>query len=372
MFKTRENVSDSFIPALTGLRAVAAFLVFFSHFPIPSKRLGVFFAEFCSELYIGVSIFFVLSGFLITLRYSDNFTYSLGSFLKYMQKRFARIYPMYFLLTTLTFYYYVIDPSFKGTTYTLSTPEASPLTVYLLNITFLRGFFHDVALSGIGQGWTLTVEECFYLLAPLILLIRNKIPLIVHVLALYLIGFGLVYLCRDSNLLGLFESNKFMLITTFFGRCLEFYLGIQLALWYRKNNTLIAGGRFTYLGILSIILTVCLLVLTKDENAEYNYGLYSTPGLMVNNFVLPFAIGLFFIGLLREKTWVRTVLETRLAVLLGKSSYVFYLIHMGLLSELLYQNVTHNYILNFPFLVLLSILLYKFIESPLNNLIRKI
>lgn len=372
MLKTGQHASDNHILALTGLRAVAAFLVFFGHFPIPAKRLGLFFSEFCSELYISLSIFFVLSGFLITLRYADNIIYTAKGFARYMQNRFARVYPMYFILTTLTFYYHKIDPSFTPATYFLSTPEASSGTLYWLNITFLRSFFKDIIISGIGQGWSLTVEECFYVSAPLIFLIMKKIPLIFQVLGLYLIGFFLVYLFRDVHFLGLFASNKFMFISTFFGRCLEFYVGIQLAIWYKKDRSYIAGGRYTYLGILSIIMIITILIYTKDSEAEYNLGLYSTPGLLINIFVLPFAVGLFFYGLLHERTLVKKLLETKPAVLLGKSSYIFYLIHIGLFSELLYRYVTHNYILNFPFLVVLSVILYKLVEAPLNNLIRKI
>ncbi len=370
----RENrfSSNGFIPALTGLRAIAAFLVFFSHFPIPTKTLGVFFSQFCSELYIGVSIFFVLSGFLIALRYLDNFTYSVSDFLKYMKKRFARIYPMYFILTSASFIYYKIDPSFARNAFHFETPTASIFTVYLLNITFLRGFFHDIALSGISQGWTLTVEECFYILAPFIFLIRNKIPLVVQVMFWYLIGFSMVHLFKDVNLLGLFQSNKFMLIMTFFGRCLEFYIGIQLALWYKRDKRPLSGGYYTYLGIVFLLLIVGTQVFTKDNKAEYYIGLYSSIGLIINNFILPFAIALIFKGLLRERTHVRAALENKVAILLGRSSYIFYLIHMGLMSELLHTYITHNYLLNFPLLVLLSIVMYKFIEYPLNNIIRKI
>lgn len=372
MFKTSQRESEGHILALTGFRALAAFLVFFSHFPIPPKRFGQFFSDFCSELYISLSFFFILSGFLITLRYADTFAYNKKNFVRYMQNRFARVYPMYFILTTLTFYYHLIDPSFIPTTYYISSPETSSFTLYILNITFLRSFFQHIVISGIGQGWSLTVEECFYISAPLIFLLMKKIPLVIHVLALYLMGITLVYLCKDVNLLGLFASNKFMFISTFFGRCLEFYVGIQLAIWYKKDNSLLPGGRNTYLGLLSIILIVTLLTFTKDKSMEHPLGLYSTPGLFINILILPLGVGLFFYGLIREKTLVRSLLETRAAVLCGKCSYIFYLIHIGLLSELLYRYVTHNHILNFPFLILISIILYKLVEAPLNNLIRKI
>lgn len=287
-----------------------------------------------------------------------------------MKKRFARIYPMYFILTSLTFVYYIIDPSFNNSTFQLTSNEADSFTLYLLNITFLRGFFHDVVFSGIGQGWTLTVEEVFYVLAPLIFLAKKKVPLLLQVIFFYLTGFILVRLCQNVNYLGLFEDNMFMLITTFFGRCLEFYIGIKLAIWYKGNKTRLDGGYYTYLSALSILLIVGILVFTKDIEAEYYLGLYSSAGLVINNLILPFAIAFFLKGLLTERTVVKRVLETDFAILLGRSSYVFYLIHMGFISELLHNYLTHNYLLNFPLLVLLSVAMYKYLEAPLNKLIR--
>ena len=92
-----------YIPALTGVRAIAAWLVFFHHynkneFPYPVFRLF-------NEFHIGVSLFFVLSGFLICLRYYEHIKVSRPWFARYMQNRIARIYPMYFLLTLATFAY---------------------------------------------------------------------------------------------------------------------------------------------------------------------------------------------------------------------------------------------------------------------------
>ena len=44
----------------------------------------------------------------------------------------------------------------------------SPILILFLNIFFIRGFFDDLKFTGVGQGWSLTVEECFYLLAPVL------------------------------------------------------------------------------------------------------------------------------------------------------------------------------------------------------------
>ncbi len=86
-------------PALTGIRAIAAYLVFLHHFN-PIDRGGIL-KRLVNEFYIGVSIFFVLSGFLITYRYLDSL--SLVSLRKYFLNRIARIYPIYFFITAFTF-----------------------------------------------------------------------------------------------------------------------------------------------------------------------------------------------------------------------------------------------------------------------------
>jgi peptidoglycan/LPS O-acetylase OafA/YrhL len=91
---------QNYIPALTGVRAMAAFLVFISHFHyIFDENIPHFVQRFFQEFHIGVTIFFVLSGFLIAFRYYDNFSLSKDWFKQYLKNRVARIYPMYFLLT---------------------------------------------------------------------------------------------------------------------------------------------------------------------------------------------------------------------------------------------------------------------------------
>ncbi|RFP64147.1 hypothetical protein D0N36_15690 [Hymenobacter lapidiphilus] len=72
-----EVVSDNkiYLGALTGIRAIAAYMVFFHHFNIfknSASPVGAFFEQLCEEWHIGVTIFFVLSGLLISLRYFEK------------------------------------------------------------------------------------------------------------------------------------------------------------------------------------------------------------------------------------------------------------------------------------------------------------
>lgn len=351
------NTNNSYFPALTGLRAVAAFMVYFHHFnPIDKHIFGKAIFDFFSELHIGVTLFFVLSGFLITNRY---YHHPKIDFKKYMINRFARIYPMYFLLTTLTFVFFAVCHS---------QSSFSDFKVYLLNITFLRGFFDAYKFTGIQQGWSLTVEETFYLLAPFLFIVirKNKFFLIVLPIILLSFGFGLVYFFQNIDFYSFMKTNDFMLDFTFFGRCIEFFLGIGLAVFIKKYEIL--RFRFsTYFGIISICACVFLLAALKGVNA---YGTDCLTGKIINTFWLPL-LGVLplFLGLIYEKTIISKVLGSGLFQLLGKSSYVFYLIHMGIFVTLL-NKISGNYLFLFLALNSISVLLYQYIEAPLNIFFR--
>ena len=69
IFVEKEN---KYLPALTGIRIIAAYMVFFHHYnPINKDFFGIVIYNFFTELHVGVTLFFVLSGFLITHRYYD-------------------------------------------------------------------------------------------------------------------------------------------------------------------------------------------------------------------------------------------------------------------------------------------------------------
>ncbi|MFX7167379.1 hypothetical protein ABTI49_20220, partial [Acinetobacter baumannii] len=70
-------------------------------------------------------------------------------------------------------------------------------------------------------------------------------------------------------------------------------------------------------------------------DAKTPFGLYQPVGIFANNIVLPIGVVAFFYGLMKEKSLIRYLLSAPLMQLLGKSSYIFYLIHIGFISALL-------------------------------------
>lgn len=371
-FTPQTGTVSGYLPALTGIRALAAYMVFLQHYcPFAPDEVPPLVYRFFKELHVGVPLFFVLSGFLICLRYANNFEFSSKWFIRYMQNRVARIYPIYFILTTITFlYYFAINGYFET-------------GVYIANITFLRGFFDEIRFSGIMPGWSLTVEETFYFLAPFIFLLSKRFKLFWQ--PLFILAFGLAMIVVSKKLhfdyLGFFGSIKGTFLYTFFGRCFEFYVGIQLALWYRlylqgKNTPLSIFSKwsqkmpfFTIFGIIAFV--VCIFLLDVIGGFIGNMELY--PRILVNNFILPMGILLLYWGILTEKTHFSRFLEKPIMQLLGKSSYAFYLIHFSVVSVFVTDVITfHNTILTFIVLNIISIAVYKYIEEPLNERIRKI
>ena len=384
--------ANSYIPALTGVRAIAAFLVFFHHFnqldfPFPLRRT-------LNEFHMGVTMFFLLSGFLICMRYYDTCELSENWFRKYIKNRIARIYPMYLLLTLVTFGLYFM---FGGEASVLNG-FGTPVVLLLLNIFFLRGFFDDFKFTGVGQGWSLTVEESFYFLAPLFFMQMKKNKKAIFYLPVLLLSTGclLVLIFRNFSFFGFFGNFTFMFLYTFLGRCVEFFIGMGLALIILKTNE--ADRKypiFTLLGFLGIAGSIGIMASLPLDGIEY--GLYHPVGIITNNLVLPIGIAFFYFGVIKERSLIRKFLSTATMQLLGKSSYIFYLIHIGVianfaklwtrtgvdafynwldtngydwLSEHMNDSVVFIAIV-FILLNLVSILLYKTIEEPVNLYIRK-
>jgi peptidoglycan/LPS O-acetylase OafA/YrhL len=388
-----EKVKPKFFPALTGVRAFAAILVFATHAGyIMAASLGPGVQRYFNELSIGLPMFFVLTGFLITLRYYDNFEYTLTWTKKYMVSRAARLYPMYFLFTAAAFIYYL----FSHNEALIGDPKHPWFTVFL-NLTFLRGFFDDLKFTGVGQGWSITVDVVFYLITPFVFYLIKKKGIFFLQLAFFIpFGYLLVFIFRGygHDLYGFFNKFTFMLYYTFFGRCIEIWIGIVLALNYSKIKIKAGSKKLTYIGF--ILMFVCVYFFTLIPLApDQKFGITTYTGMILDTILLSPAIGIFFLGLIREETRIQKVLSTKFVQLLSNASFLFYLIHLGFINNFLHEGINwlndwvfafydkHGLDWHSPFeydqvnifyvfigLYGISIILYKFMEEPLNKKIR--
>jgi peptidoglycan/LPS O-acetylase OafA/YrhL len=352
-----------YLPALTGLRAIAAWLVFFHHYPYgqpPAAGWPRLARYLLMELH-GLPVLLLLSGFLIALRY-DDVSYGFrprGGWRLYLQTRLARIYPLFALVTLLTFVWL----------WRWHSPHAT-LGMLLLHMSLLRGFFDDYKFSGIGQAWSLTLLECFYLTAPLLLGLRRRgLPLWTQPLLLLALGLGLVALLSPLKWHGFFGSYTFMLQFTFLGHSLEFFVGVWLAGRFRRARLpSIPGSTRTMSGVaLLAAITVALAFI----QAQLPTALIAQPLLLVLNLVaLPLAGGWLFAGLLSENTGLSRLLSHRWFQVLGRSSYAFYLLHAGPLSFWVYERLPDSLFLRLLAVQLVSYLVYRFVEEPLTHWLR--
>ena len=178
-------------PEIDGLRTIAVLSVMVYHLKIPTST-----STLLSGGFLGVDLFFVISGFLITsiIQTEINRTGTF-SFLKFYNRRARRILPplIFVMLASIPFGWFILDPE--------------PLVHYGFSLVsalaFISNFFWYFALGTYGgptglvepflHTWSLSIEEQFYLLFPVILLlsyyIRKKVSLIAILLLMIAISF---------------------------------------------------------------------------------------------------------------------------------------------------------------------------------------
>jgi peptidoglycan/LPS O-acetylase OafA/YrhL len=346
--------------ALTGFRCLAACLVFiyhnrkYWHEQLPPQLINWF-----SEFHIGVALFFVLSGFLISYTYADEPMRSGKAYSRYILLRLARIMPLYWLI--LTFYYF---------DHRYGNREFSWLTYSLAH-----GFSERLNLDGIAQAWSLTVEMTFYIFAPLLCLLKRKhfTWLIIALIILFAISWltGIAWLRINNNPHHFFYPLQFISESLFTGRCTEFLAGMLLAAAVKNERVdLFKRWRYkTLVGFTGIFVTAWCISLF--QSAAYEDGVYHPAGMLLHKIVLPFLVVILLAGLIYEKTWLQHFFSSKVLLLLGNASFAFYLVHISYVNLKL-----REYFLlpdrNFIVLWLVAIVLYLVFEKPVYDICRRL
>jgi len=209
-----------YFPNLNGIRAIAASLVVFHHLEQAKHALGI------ANVYdmpiiqhagrLGVGLFFVLSGFLITyLLLEERGRFGNVDAKKFYLRRVFRIWPIYFLIIGLSFFAFPHIPIFDypGVEEKLTVDLPERLTLLLLVLPNYAFVLYDLPYW-CAQTWSIGVEEQFYYLWPwLIKYPKRRIPIFILFLALTA---GLLYLgleIADPS-----EEARKSMITTFLGQ----------------------------------------------------------------------------------------------------------------------------------------------------------
>ena len=336
--------SFSYRPDIDGLRAVAVLPVLFFH-----MGLG------CSGGYVGVDIFFVISGYLITsliIREMLNDEFTLRAF---WERRIRRIFPVAALVTIIVItagVWILLPDTFR------SLGKAGIAQVMMVaNFYFWQqdGYFAGPSdLEPLLHMWSLAVEEQFYFLFPMLLLFLMKrgqkttvwVIILISILSLLLSFHGVIY---DKG-------------TTFYllpARAWELALGALVALLPLRSIGAAWGRQLVALAGLALILWP---VFAYDVATPF-------PGLGA----IPPCLGtalLIWVGQ-SGTTWVGGLLAQRPIVYIGKISFSLYLWHWPLIVYARHLSI-YEISLNVRVALLvaslvLAVLSHQFVETPFRR-----
>lgn len=336
-------VPPSYRREIDGLRAIAVLAVVLFHFSVPGFGGG----------FVGVDIFFVISGFLIGgILWRELISTGRLSLARFYTRRLRRLAPAFVvmaLVSGLAAYFILLPFEFREFGKALIAS-----TVYLSNVLFFRqsGYFDSAADEKLLlHTWSLSVEEQFYIFLPITILIFMRSTRILHwVLALVF----------AASLLGCILFTRTSPTATFFlfpFRAWEMLAGVLLAIHGQKVQENWRHGAIPSFIGLALVLGGIVFVQAGD----------GFPGWQVMAPVFG-AVLLIWNGC--DDNLVNRLLAAKLPVFIGLISYSLYLWHWPILvlSQYYFDGYSGVQAGFWMFAALgISILSWRFVELPVRR-----
>jgi peptidoglycan/LPS O-acetylase OafA/YrhL len=297
----------AFLDGVRGLAVISVLIFHLLFMVIPENFFNPFFLNAGRFLMHGVTLFFVLSGFLIGSILINN-KQSKSYFKTFYLRRIGRILPIYYaLLAIFYFLKYVYNPGFEISFLHSEIPDWT-YPFFAQSIYIPK---HGLGPSMLSVCWSLCVEEQFYLIAPMLIYFLTKEKLFTISITLILIS-----LLSRSLLPGIDGLGELALITS---RIDALLIGLIMAIIYNSKEMLekVVQAK-TELYILLCILLAGLLLLF------FNFSL----GVFRLTWIALFFGVFIMIPLADETSLLSRIFQNKLLVIFGKYSYGIYLIHM--------------------------------------------
>jgi peptidoglycan/LPS O-acetylase OafA/YrhL len=287
------------LPQLDGVRGIAILLVMLVN--TSDKYSALHLEHLVGNGWMGVDLFFVLSGFLITGILLDTNRYP-DYFKNFYARRALRILPLYYSILLLMFVVIpLLHPSDARTIFERSSPWwAFPL--------FLQNFLlvSTMAAGPLGATWSLAIEEQFYLVWPLIVRHCSYTQLRRIAIATILLAIPLTYYL---------SSQHVRIYSNVFCRQVGLMAGALLALLVRSNG--FEPSR--YLRIAWIVFAATSFGTFVSEYLNARWVTFTVVALAASSFV--------FLALYSEQKWLQMALRNRFLRYTGLISYGLYLTH---------------------------------------------
>ena len=354
------------LPALTGLRIVAALAVYASHVGPPAGA-PEWIRTLLASGYMGVTIFFVLSGFVLALNYLHRLRRPSGrEFYGYIVARLARVYPLYLLILL----YIMVRQHAAG----------GPLDDWWKHALAIQAWDPSttVAFSYNGPGWSIGVElllyACFPLLVPLVARLATPRAALLAVagVVVAMLAATLWFAATSRGALPLSDpgSPHRWLYRTPLLRLGDFALGMlaaQLFFLMRNDGRAVrAGGMLTFA---AVIVTFGLMAWPANLNSAWSWDI---------GYALPAAVLIFGLAV-APGCQVAKLLSLPFIVLLGEASYAFYLAHQPALGFLAGGRWTTDFsittvayeVLTLGAILCLAAGLHTIVERPARTYLRR-
>lgn len=340
------------IRPLTSLRFFFALMVFFSHLSFVQTdwafynwlKRNIFF-----EGYLGVSFFFILSGFVLSYNYQEKLKAKSITKKEFYIARFARIYPLH-ILTLI----------FMGASLYINNQFS--INTFFPNLFLVQSFIplQEYYFSYNSPSWSISNEMFFYMLFPFLFFKTNKKGLFFIAIFFWIL------------ILGIFnpppEIHKTIFYINPIVRLSDFMLGIILFRLYQSNRLISFFQKYAhFFEILACIIFLLFLSLHNYVDRGYRYSVYYW-------FPMLFIIWVFA----NQKGLISKILSLPFFVFLGEISFGFYMFHflvitVGIqLKQYLYREIDDIVLAIFMLFcsLLISFAPYKWYEKPINQYIK--
>lgn len=330
------------------LRAIAVLAVIFYHAHVPFFRGG----------YVGVSIFFVISGYLITGIIKRKLESGTFSFLEFYENRVRRIFPALFVMVfTFVLFEWATAINLLSKRELFSSAKRALLAIPNIYFWLNTNYFDPAAETmPLLHTWSLGVEEQYYFIFPLFLFGlfvwgKSKKSIVRILSALFFISciFSIVYVFYD-------QKFTFYMLPT---RAWELLIGAILAYtgWTPKEQK--QKVLCFYAGLILMFWAICFY---SDEIYPGFYALFPCVGAFL---YIAGATGL-------QSTFADCIIKNKILVFIGVISYSLYLWHWPILVY--YQNWLVRRDIDFmsgclllAIIFVLAFLSWKFIETPVRQ-----
>ncbi|HHF5645666.1 TPA: acyltransferase family protein [Haemophilus influenzae] len=348
--------SIKYRPEIDGLRAIAVISVIIYHLN----------ENWLSGGFLGVDIFFVISGFLITGIIITEIQQNSFSLKQFYTRRIKRIYPAFIIVMALVSFIASVIFIYNDFNKLRKTIELAIAFLSNFYLGLTQGYFDLSANENpVLHIWSLAVEEQYYLIFPLILILAYKKfreikVLFIITLILFFILLATSFIPANFYKEVLHQPNIYYLSNLRFP---ELLVGSLLAIYHNLSNKVQLSKQVNnILAILSTLLLFSCLFLMNNNIAFI-------PGITL---ILPCIFTALIIHTTSQNNIVKLCLSNKAIVFIGKISYSLYLYHWIFIAFAYYitgekQINNQSIAIVIVLTIIFSVLSYYLIEQPIRK-----